>query len=106
MAAPSSRPAPDASENALSNRSAGPLLDDDLDAAVLGFAHAVAGRDQQLVLAAADHPNSRLVDTLAHQRILHRGGAPLGKRLVIGAVARGVGVARDDDPRVRPGLCR
>ena len=43
------------------------LLDDDLDAAVLRLAHAVAGLHQQAALAAADH-RDRLAGTPSRTR--------------------------------------
>src|ERR671910_1048399 len=73
------------------------LLNDDLDSTVLRFAHAVAGLDQQALLAAADHADRLRRHAFTHQGVLHRVRTTQRQRHVVALRARRVGVAGRGD---------
>src|SRR5687767_8384296 len=76
------------------------LLNDDLDAAVLRLAHAVAGLDQEALLAAADHADRLRRHAFTHQGVLDGVGTTQRQRHVVALRARRVGVAGGGDARV------
>ena len=80
------------------------LLDDDLDAAVLRLAHAVAGLHEQALLAAANDRDRLRRHALTHQGVLHRVRATQRQCHVVGLRAGRVGVAGRRDSSIAPVL--
>src|SRR6266851_8169779 len=81
-----------------------PLLDDDLDPAVLRLADVVAGWHQQLAFALADDRDRLGRHAVADEGVLDRVGATQRQRHVVGFRTRRVGVAGRRDAGAALGL--